>query len=71
MRGGGLAQIRGNDVGPGHDFGGQPFGQHRTLVEDNNTITQRHDGAHDVLNEQYGRALGAYALDQCDRFVDF
>src|SRR5690606_2868201 len=66
----GLAQVGGHHVGARHDFGRRPFGQDFSLIENDDAVAQRHDRAHDVLDEQDGGALRAYALYQGHGFVD-
>src|SRR4029453_887903 len=59
-----------HDVGPFHDIGGNSFRDDPPVVEHDDAIGERHDRAHDVLDEDDGRSLVADRADQRDGFVD-
>src|SRR5258708_38237426 len=62
------AQVCKHDFLPFHDFGGSALGDDLAVIEHDDAIGQRHDGAHDVLDKDDGGTPVANRADQRDRF---
>src|SRR5262249_2349048 len=60
----GASQVGGNNGGVAADFGGHPLGYLPAVVEHRDAVTQVHDQAHIVLDQEQRRAVRADALEQ-------